>query len=88
MPTHCFMPCASTLNSCVPWWCAGTCLAILLACCAGAKWLGCAMGMAVGCLLGLTPLIFIEAEPSRHAAEVAQQQQHDQGDAAVAAGNV
>lgn len=29
----------------------------------GAAWLGCAVGMAVGCLLGLTPLLFFgEAE--------------------------
>ena len=27
---------------------------------AGAKWWGCAVGMAAGCLLGLTPLLFFE----------------------------
>lgn len=27
---------------------------------AGAKWLGCAIGMASGCLLGLTPLLFYD----------------------------
>eukprot|EP00879_Flechtneria_rotunda_P012951 GHRR01013524.1.p2 GENE.GHRR01013524.1~~GHRR01013524.1.p2 ORF type:complete len:138 (+),score=53.24 GHRR01013524.1:1314-1727(+) len=27
-----------------------------------AKWLGCAVGMAMGCLLGLTPLLFVQQE--------------------------
>lgn len=33
---------------------------------AGAKWLGCAIGMASGCLLGLTPLFFYDASASGH----------------------
>ena len=28
----------------------------------GAKWLGCAVGMGVGCLLGLVPLLFLDTE--------------------------
>lgn len=34
---------------------------------AGATWLGCAVGMATGCLLGLTPLLFFPQEQHHHA---------------------
>jgi len=33
---------------------------------AGAKWLGCAIGMASGCLLGLTPLLFYGHSEASH----------------------
>ncbi|KAF8067250.1 TMEM65 [Scenedesmus sp. PABB004] len=45
-----------------------------------AAWLGCAVGMAVGCLLGLTPLLFYETPPPPQP----QQQQSDPGGGAPA----
>ncbi len=32
-----------------------------------AKWVGCAVGMAVGCLLGLVPLLFMDTEAAHQA---------------------
>ena len=52
----------------------------------GARWLGCAVGMAVGCLLGLTPLLFMDIPPSHPHPHPPKQQQPQQPAAAAAAG--
>ncbi|KAF6248354.1 hypothetical protein COO60DRAFT_1707102 [Scenedesmus sp. NREL 46B-D3] len=38
-----------------------------------AAWLGCALGMAVGCLLGLTPLLFFGDDSHHHQQQQGQQ---------------
>jgi hypothetical protein len=52
---------------------------------AGAKWLGCAFGMGIGCLLGLIPLAFMESPAA--ALEAAQAGAAEAGAAQAGSGS-
>lgn len=60
------------------------CLLLLVDGAAGAKWLGCAIGMAAGCLLGLTPLLFHGSEHHQHDEHCREQTKQQQPAAAGA----